>query len=153
MKLYVVTTGEYSDHRIQGIFSSKEIGEEFSSIFYDPNEIEEYILDRNGDLIKAGYKPYVVVMDKRGGVKKAEKGFRETYRKGADIYFFPEEPEIYFPVEYIGCMRVDILSKSEEEAIRAANEHRVMFLVLDMWGKNNIDCSCESCRETFKDEI
>ena len=58
MKVYVVTTGEYSDYTIRGIFSTRKAAEDAvaamevypSASCCEPNPIEEYELDE--------YKPF-----------------------------------------------------------------------------------------------
>ena len=46
-KVYVVTTGEYSDYRIEGVFSSREKAEEYINHSTNPylNGIDEWVLD------------------------------------------------------------------------------------------------------------
>lgn len=46
-KVYVVTAGEYSDYRIEGVFSSREKAEEYinHSTDQDLNGIDEWVLD------------------------------------------------------------------------------------------------------------
>lgn len=44
-KVYVVTSGEYSDYAIQRVFSTRELAEEFCDRFDDDTRIEEYVLD------------------------------------------------------------------------------------------------------------
>ncbi len=51
-KIYIVTSGEYSDYGIDAVFSSKELAKKYikfksrvSSAYYDCAHIEEYILD------------------------------------------------------------------------------------------------------------
>lgn len=54
---YVVTSGAYSDYRIEGVFSTKEKAEIFKKYlekdgFSDYPEIEEYELDKPIDKLK-----------------------------------------------------------------------------------------------------
>lgn len=50
-KVYVVTSGEYSDYHIKGIFDSREMAEEYInySTYSDLNDIEEYNLNEPPD--------------------------------------------------------------------------------------------------------
>lgn len=57
MKVYVVTTGEYSDYTIKGVFSTYEAASaavaainKYPSVYNENNGIEEYELD--------GYQPF-----------------------------------------------------------------------------------------------
>ena len=42
MKVYIVTSGTYSDYMIRGVFLNKDKAEEYREWLYDANEIEEY---------------------------------------------------------------------------------------------------------------
>lgn len=63
MKIYIVTAGEYSDYRIEKVFTDKAKAEEFAKWCYDSNGIEEW--DTEDDInvekyykITAQYKMY-----------------------------------------------------------------------------------------------
>lgn len=45
MRIYAVTSGEYSDYRIEGVFSTKEKADAFALLVFEANDIEEYVLD------------------------------------------------------------------------------------------------------------
>lgn len=49
MKIYVVTSGYYSDYRIQRVFTDKKLAQKYISMFngYDEAEIEEYETEEN----------------------------------------------------------------------------------------------------------
>ena len=58
MKVYVVTTGCYSDYTISKIFTDKDKAKEYKEWLYDSNDIEEY--ETEDDLeVKKFYKIYV----------------------------------------------------------------------------------------------
>lgn len=42
MKVYIVTSGVYSDYQIEGVFSNREAAEKYASIVPDANEVEEW---------------------------------------------------------------------------------------------------------------
>jgi len=42
MKVYIVTSGTYSDYQIEGIFSNREAAENYAKLVPDVNEIEEW---------------------------------------------------------------------------------------------------------------
>jgi len=42
MKVYVVTSGTYSDYQIEGIFSNREAAENYAKLVPDVNEVEEW---------------------------------------------------------------------------------------------------------------
>jgi hypothetical protein len=47
-KVYVVTSGSYSDYHIVAVFSTREQAEEFAATYnrsYDSNQVEEFVLN------------------------------------------------------------------------------------------------------------
>ena len=42
MKIYIVTSGIYSDYCIRRVFTNKEKAEEYREWLHDSNEVEEY---------------------------------------------------------------------------------------------------------------
>lgn len=52
MKVYVVTTGAYSDYSIEKIFTDKAKAEEYKEWLYDSNDIEEYETDDDFEISK-----------------------------------------------------------------------------------------------------
>ncbi len=70
--VYVVTEGEYSDYRIEGLFSTREMAQAYldrSKHGYQRNrKIEEYHLDelRDHELVKV----YCVEVDEKGRFKR-----------------------------------------------------------------------------------
>jgi len=53
-KIYLVSTGEYSDYDVLGAFSTEKKAEDFCSTFHsDRPDIREYVLDKFDDIIEA----------------------------------------------------------------------------------------------------
>lgn len=114
-KVYVVTSGEYSDYRIEGIFSSHEKAEEYinHSMNSNLNGIDEWVLDEK--------KP-----------DKGEKIFEVT--SAFDKIGFHVSGREYWPIEYKdlmqyyngwygGCnIRFYIYTDTRERAIKIASE-------------------------------
>jgi hypothetical protein len=44
-KIFIVTSGEYSDYHIEGVFSTKKLAEEFVATLSRDARVEEYALD------------------------------------------------------------------------------------------------------------
>ena len=66
-KVWLVTSGEYSDYSVEGVFSTKENAEAFIKAFpkqYDSyHEPEEWPLDMGVDKIAKGLKSFRVFLD------------------------------------------------------------------------------------------
>jgi len=143
-KVYIVTIGEYSDYKILAVFSTKEQAEEYIKLFIerefwsDRGMIEEYLIDQWEDFanIKKDKTGYYVIMTKEG--------------KTVDIF----QPHVYDNIEdfkdhinkkyyfqemgsYKGSLHISVLAKSEQHAIKIANEKRVQLIANNLWGKEN----------------
>ncbi len=124
-KVYIVTTGEYSDYHIVAAFSKKEKAEQFLEFIeankkyvYDRYRIEELVLDKTGDLLERGYRWYEIDMDRNGSVLRVEE-------RGIDA-------EDYIDI-WGNNIRVTVLAKSEKHAIKIVNEKRIMWVALSRW--------------------
>jgi hypothetical protein len=76
-KIYIVTSGQYSDYGIDAVFSEKSLAKKYIDSFKkddygDRMEIEEWDLDKNSDQLKAGRKPFHVQ------IKKMEKSLKSV---------------------------------------------------------------------------
>jgi hypothetical protein len=76
--IYIVTSGEYSDYRIDAVFSTKENAEAHIKMFFNEDswstpEIEEYIIDQFVNEIRVGKIPISVRMKKNGDVVDVKK--------------------------------------------------------------------------------
>jgi hypothetical protein len=61
MKIYITTSGEYSDYHITAVFSDKEKAQEYADIFScGSNYIEEYELDKIPNGWERGMKSWSV---------------------------------------------------------------------------------------------
>ena len=84
--VYAVSSGSYSDYRVNALFSSKEKAKEFIEVmqkdnpYSDYNGIEEYQLDPpTVDLIKRGYSVWNVLMLRDGEVERTRKTDNDKY--------------------------------------------------------------------------
>ena len=76
-KVYVVTSGSYSDYHIEAVFSTEELAEKYihatkSGNRWDDASIEEWDLDRNASELRAGYKAYFGRISKEGNISDLE---------------------------------------------------------------------------------
>lgn len=121
-KVYVVTSGCYSDYGIEAIFSTKEFAEEFinSRSFNIPEEIEEWCIDdkEHLDFIKKGLCYYAVELERNGDVASIKKS-------DGDVP--------YLGNRYIDLFEFYVTAKNEKHAIKIANERRSMMIA------NNLD--------------
>lgn len=130
-KIYVVTSGQYSDYGIDAIFDTKEIAEKYIASFckvgWEEMEIEEWDLNPHEANIKVGGKAYTVTMDKQGNaleVEWADSSF--GFRNVEYGVMFTRDKEI---------MNCFCFAKDDRHAVKIANERRVQYLATDSWGE------------------
>ncbi len=127
MKVYVVTSGSYSDYGIEEIFEKEEDAEALATVLFDGNGVEEWEVNkrrvvplwsiwmkRNGDLADGYSTP------------SASAGGKEGICSYDD-----------------GSVRFEVLADSLERAIKVANERRAIISSHNLWGDN------EKIRELF----
>lgn len=131
-QVYVVSCGQYSDWTILGIFSSRELAEQFrdegkasaKSSRSEPNdEIGEFSLDQGG--WQPGVRPWFVKFGMLDGqVKEAEVG-------DFGDFAYPESPyRIQGPRDTQDLLCIYVPAKDRTQAIKAANERRLAWLAL-----------------------
>ena len=123
-KAYVVTAGEYSDYRIEGVFSSREKAEEYinHSTDQDLNGIDEWILDEK--------KP-----------DKGEKIFRVT--SAFDKIDFHVSGREYYPIEYKDLIQY---------YIKWDKSHNTYFYIYTDTRKRAIKIASERLRQVKAEE-
>ena len=124
--IYVLTSGEYSDYHINGVYSSRELAQAFIDAVegklypfgkrtYSDYMIEEYNLDEYADELKRGYLLWFVRMKRDGLVLEAY-----------------EDERSYIMDHLSGDQNRDFvnrcLAKDKEHAIKITNERRIQFL-------------------------
>ena len=137
-KVYAVNSGEYSDYRVNAIFSTKEKAEAFMRAVphNDYNHIEEDEIDPpTVDLIRRGYSLWRVLMLRNGDVEEAHTRTVELYSVddvGAHIWRRSKAPA------HKGTNTPDVLestvwAKTEQQAIKITNERRAQMIANGEW--------------------
>jgi len=123
-KIFVVTSGQYSDYGIAGIYSSKEKAEEAKKLFNADNGIAEWELDAVPKHEKGTYY-WSVEMDKEGNTQNVELQDASHANKKWDWspYGDAEKKLVYFGV----------WAKDENHAVKIANEKRGMLIASGEW--------------------
>jgi hypothetical protein len=135
-KIYIVTSGYYSDYGINAVFSTKELAEKYINNFdkteqypYGDFNIEEWELNPNKEHLKQNRKYYFVRMEKNGDIKEIEEGGGN----GETI----QNSEISFTYDKT-LMNVFCYADSKEHAVKIAGERRTYILFNDLWGKETM---------------
>jgi hypothetical protein len=127
-KIFVVTSGEYSDYGIDAMFTSMELAQKFIDSFKAEgysrfNKIEIYKLNPFEMELREGYNPYFLRMDKEGNaydisIEDSAYGFEDPVENGFDIQ---------------GDMYIHCFAKDEAHAVKICNERRVQLIESDKW--------------------
>ena len=129
MKVYVVTSGEYSDYGLDGVFSSRELAQKhIDTLTFDGgrcefNEILELELDPNKAELISGRVPFQVDMRKDGGIFNIERS--DSYLYSQSIWNPCRSDEM--------ILRVYCAAKDEKHAIKITNEKRAQLIALNKW--------------------
>lgn len=141
MKIYVITSGEYSDYGIHGATVDKATAEAWIEKRYKQlkesgnrdeekdcplysveYEIEEYDSEHIGKWLN-GYDVYWIKFDMAGNIKQLQKENQSN--------FCNDERPHYFPVNRWNkeeCISVRVYAKSQDEAVKIAAEKRARFI-------------------------
>lgn len=131
-KVFVVTSGDYSDYGIDAIFSTRDLAQAFIDAFkankWHEMDIEEWDLDPNKIHFKQNRKPYFLRINKKGDVKDLEVadsayGFKQDIPDAEISYTANNE-----------WMNINCFANDENHAVKIAGEKRAQILAANSWG-------------------
>jgi hypothetical protein len=137
-KVYIATSGCYSDYGINAVFSARELAEEFVATL-DPREgrVEEYELDEGTRALaqlRSGLAVYYVDMDRDGnaeGVKRDDRPnpyIMAQVRSGPAVHTVgPQGPS---PKKRL---RGYVMAEHDMHAVKIMNEHRARLIAEGGW--------------------
>jgi len=131
-KIFIVTSGAYSDYGIDAVFSTEELAQKFIDSFkqdnYNDMYIEEWPLDPNEQHLKQGRKPFFLKINKKGDVtdikiKTSASGFKSDMPT-ANISFTANDE----------WMNIECFADDDAHAVKIAGEKRTQILANNIWG-------------------
>lgn len=123
--IYVVTSGDYSDYGIDGIFDNKELAQEFIDKFqsrYDKKRIEEMPLNPAEKELREGYDWYMVRMAHDGSCLEVK-----IHNDSYDVL----NPSEHFDAR--GNLYCTFFAKDEKHAVKITNEKRAQHIANNTW--------------------
>ncbi len=120
VKVYVVTSGSYSDYRIEEIFKKKVDAEALASVLSDGNGVDEWEVNT-----RRVVPLWSIWMKRNGDLDEEYGGPHVNTGCGEDIYTYED-----------GSGEFSILADTLERAIKVANERRAIILSHNLWGDN-----------------
>lgn len=119
MTVYVVTSGEYSDYRVRGVYATLQDAEFARKLFGTLNNIDEYVVGELPDHPQGMFR-FEVVMSADGQARASlvdctEKSFVGDWRPWGD------------------SVRFTMWARDAEHAVKIANERRIQLLASGQW--------------------
>jgi hypothetical protein len=131
-EIFLVTTGDYSDYRVCGVFDKKELAQKYIKSFtkdsYTKFRIEEYPLNPYKFELTNNYKPYFLRMTKEGNCT-------EIFVQDSDYNFKDGTIDLGFDIN--NNLYVSVFAKDRKHAIKIANEKRVQLIAANKWKVSN----------------
>ncbi len=127
MKAYIVTSGSYSDYKIEAVFLKKKDAEKYiynlhgDCAYEDPPEIEEWDIGEN---VKKKRPYWFGAMNRDGSIRV----IHPTGNVKDEYIEFN-----YHPLAEYTYISFTIDAKSKEHAIKIINEKRVQIIASGMW--------------------
>lgn len=135
-KVYIVTSGCYSDYGVEGVFSTRENAQKVVDLYSPGSDfmgewrIEEFELDRLMTFAERGKQLYSIEMEKDGTVVKCNVEFREDLPPDEEFHYVSFKS---FPCRL--CLITHVIATSKEHAIKIANERRAFLIANNLWAE------------------
>lgn len=143
--IYAVSSGNYSDYRVNALFSTKKAAKEFIELvgkkdnWCDFNDIEEYELDPPAvDNLNSGLSVWLVEMRRDGTVERSHATDNDAY----DIEYASNPPDIWRKTkapafkgkpDVHDTLMVRAWAKDSDHAVKIANEKRIQMIAEGKW--------------------
>lgn len=135
--IYAVSSGSYSDYRVNALFSAREKAQEFIDALTKPNsyndfnDIEEYELDSDtADMIRRGYAIWYVQMQVDGTVDRVERTSTDLFHVGEAGHRVWERSKApaYKGQGIPNLLNSNVWAKTEKAAVKIVNEKRLQMI-------------------------
>ena len=121
MKVYVVTSGSYSDYRIEEIFENEEDANALANVLSDGNGVDEW------EVNKQRVVPlWSIWMEKNGDLDEDYVSPNAGMGSKEQAYCYDD-----------GLIHFEILADTLERAMKVANERRAIIIAQGFWGDND----------------
>jgi len=121
MKVYVVTSGSYSDYRIEEIFENEEDANALANVLSDGNGVDEW------EVNKQKVVPLWSIWMKRNGDLDEDYVSPSAGMGNKEQTYCYDDDSIHF----------EILADTLERAIKVANERRAIIIAQGFWGDDD----------------
>lgn len=132
-KVYVVTTGDYSDYEIEGIFSTEELADKYAKMLdsdYASSCVEEFEIDPEKEILNRGYGHWRIHMMRDGKVSLAVVCQHEPDGSDWDHAKVLKATWLISGEGYLNCR---MKARDRDHAVKIANERRTAILAAHQW--------------------
>jgi hypothetical protein len=129
-QVYLLTSGEYSDYRVIGVFSGEEAAALYRRSYpdVDYNDIEIFDLDPKVDELRAGFVQYLVYMERNGNCPVIPEANASPY--GGDGEYLNR---YCMDKQYHRVRLFVVIARSAEHALKIAGERRARLIAENQW--------------------
>ena len=127
--VWVIETGEYSDYRVEGVFSTKERAEAVNAKV--GGEVSEWPLDPAFNELKKGYSVFLGEMLRDGTVERCISWDYEVTPR-MTIWRRSQAPA-YVGKNVPDCLHGTVWAKDSTHAIKIMNEKRTQMIAMGEW--------------------
>lgn len=121
-KIWIVTSGNYSDYHIVSVFSSQELADKFAAHDKD-RSVEEYEIDLHAEQIRSGLNTFYVRMNRDG-----------------DGSVYSRDPDDEVELSLSDTPRAEgrvlygtVWAEGKQHALKIANEKRAQLIANNEW--------------------
>jgi len=131
MKIWIVTTGEYSDYCVVAICSTKEIAERTKQLTGSNNDVFGMEVDEAINVVPDGFFGWSVDMDRNGNAVNVE-NYVVTERSQLRALPYGINPR-HHHLNVHNCYNFIVVAKDVQSAVKIANEKRVQIIADNGW--------------------
>ncbi len=132
--IYVITSGDYSDYRIIGVYDDLEIAQKIENSMEgarDNYRLESYELNQLQDKWDSGRKPFEVEMVRSGDSKVR---ISEDFTNMVELVLVDPGKQVFSnPVDTEKYLIGDVWAKDEQHAVKIVNEKRSLLIASGEW--------------------
>ena len=138
MKVWTIESGQYSDYRVDGIFSTRENAEAVAAKLTSEGKgwhdyrIEERELDPGVEGLREGYGCFVVWMLRDGTVESVRQWEWDISDSTPEVWRRSQAP-INQGKNVPDCLNTTVFARDEQHAIKIANEQRAQLIANNEW--------------------
>jgi len=122
--IYVVTRGDYSDYRIEGVFTDRSLAEKCADLMDDAS-VETFIPNQHRKELDAGLIFYSIAISREGDVD-TDLSYTDSPRNET-----PPKWAMY------GTLWLNIWARDMEHATKIANEKRISLIAQNLWAPDH----------------